>query len=119
MIARAARQIGKGTGNSMRKGILVTKIAVIALALLWPFAGSAPAAKLWVGYSGISAELSHLWIAKEAGIFNKYGVDVLPVYFSSGNRLLQALITHDVQFGITSGISSARAIIAVKSGMKS
>lgn len=92
--------------------ILFTKILVIALVMAWLSAGRATAAKLLVGYSGISAELSHLWIAKEAGMFKKYGVEVLPVYFSGGNRLLQALITNDIQFGITSGITSARAIVA-------
>lgn len=75
-------------------------------------AGTAHAQKLMVGYSGISADLSHLWIAHEAGLFRKYGVEVVPIYFSGGNRLMQALIANDIQLGITSGISSARAIVA-------
>jgi ABC-type nitrate/sulfonate/bicarbonate transport system substrate-binding protein len=91
---------------------MATRTAVIALAILWLSAGGAAAAKLVVGYSGISAELSHLWIAKEAGKFKKYGVDVEPVYFSGGTRLMQALLTNDIQLGITSGISAARAVVA-------
>ena len=75
-------------------------------------AGASRADKLLVGYSGVSAELSHLWIANEAGMFKKYGVEVVPIYFSGGNRLLQALVSNDIQIGITSGITSARAIIA-------
>jgi ABC-type nitrate/sulfonate/bicarbonate transport system substrate-binding protein len=56
--------------------------------------------------------LSHLWIANEAGLFKKYSVEVVPVYFNGGRPLLQALIANDIQFGVTSGITSARAIIA-------
>ena len=112
MMTSAASPIGKVKANSMRKIIPAIKLAGIVLAILWLFASSAAAAKILVGYSGISAELSHLWIAKEAGIFKKYGVDVQSVYFSGGNRLMQALIANDIQFGITSGISSARAIVA-------
>ena len=75
-------------------------------------AGPSRAEKLLVGYSGISADLSHLWIANEAGLFKKYGVEVVPIYFSGGNRLMQALIGNDIQIGVTSGITSARAIVA-------
>jgi len=60
----------------------------------------------------MSAELSHVWIAKEAGLFEKYGVDVVPIYFSGGRPLMQALIAGDIQLAATGGITSVRAIVA-------
>jgi len=60
----------------------------------------------------MSADLSHVWIAKEAGLFEKYGVDVVPIYFSGGRPLMQALIAGDIQLAATGGITSIRAIVA-------
>src|SRR5258706_27099 len=93
-------------------GKMFTVLVAVMVVVVWLTAGTSRADKLLVGYSGISAELSHLWIANEAGMFKKYGVEVLPIYFSGGNRLMQALVSNDIQIGITSGITSARAIVA-------
>jgi len=60
----------------------------------------------------MSADLSHVWIAKEAGLFEKYGVDVVPIYFSGGRPLMQALLAGDIQLAATGGITSVRAIVA-------
>ena len=68
--------------------------------------------RLFVGYAGMSADLSHVWIAKEAGLFEKYGVDVVPIYFSGGRPLMQALIAGDVHLAATGGITSIRSTIA-------
>src|SRR3989338_1917785 len=83
-----------------------------ASALLFASTGLAAPEKLFVGYAGMSADLSHVWIAKEAGLFEKYGVDVVPIYFSGGRPLMQALIAGDIQLAATGGITSIRAIVA-------
>jgi NitT/TauT family transport system substrate-binding protein len=95
-------RLRKFIGGVIAVGFIVAGVTV----------GAARAQKLMVGYSGISADLSHLWIAHEAGLFKKHAVEVVPIYFSGGNRLMQALVANDIQIGITSGISSARAIVA-------
>jgi NitT/TauT family transport system substrate-binding protein len=95
----------------MRKKTLL--VAVLATCVLL-FAGKniCQAEKLFVGYAGMSVDLSHLWIAKEAGLFEKYGVDVMPIYFSGGRPLMQALIAGDIQLAATGGITSIRSNIA-------
>src|SRR5258706_1466629 len=93
-------------------GKMFTVLVAVMVVVVWLTVGTSRADKLLVGYSGISAELSHLWIAHEAGLFKKNGVEVVPIYFSGGNRLMQALVSNDIQIAITSGISSARAILA-------
>ena len=83
-----------------------------ASVLLFANTSLSAAEKLFVGYAGMSADLSHVWIAKEAGLFEKYGVDVVPIYFSGGRPLMQALIAGDIQLAATGGITSIRAIVA-------
>ena len=83
-----------------------------ASALLFASTGLAAPEKLFVGYAGMSADLSHVWITKEAGLFQKYGLDVVPIYFSGGRPLMQALIAGDIQLASTGGITSVRAIVA-------
>ncbi len=68
--------------------------------------------KLLVGYAGMSSDLSHVWIAKEAGLFDKYGVDVMPIYFPGGRPLVQALLAGDIELAATGGITSIRSILA-------
>jgi NitT/TauT family transport system substrate-binding protein len=70
------------------------------------------AEKLFVGYAGLGADLSHVWIAKEAGLFEKYGLDVVPIYFSGGRPLMQALLAGNIQLAATGGITSVRSIVA-------
>src|SRR5258706_1073915 len=93
-------------------GKMFTVLVAVMVVVVWLTVGTSRADKLLVGYSGISAELSHLWIANEAGMFKKYGVEVVPIYFSGGNRLMQTLVSNDIHIGITSGITSALAIVA-------
>lgn len=88
--------------------------AVALVSWLVFFAGLSPAEtdKLLVGYAGMSSDLSHVWIAKEAGLFEKYGVDVVPIYFSGGRPLVQALLAGDIELAATGGITSIRSILA-------
>src|SRR5437867_8979231 len=47
--------------------------------------------KLRVAYAAITAAFSIPWIAKEAGIFQRHGLDVELVYIASGSRAVQTL----------------------------
>src|ERR1700730_12302168 len=48
--------------------------------------------KLRVAYASITAAFSIPWIAKEAGIFQRHGLDVELVYIASGSRAVQTLV---------------------------
>jgi NitT/TauT family transport system substrate-binding protein len=52
-----------------------------------------------LGYSGVGSgeEVHHL--AKQLGIFKKYGLDVEIVYIPGGSTVVQAMVAGDVQFG--------------------
>ena len=66
------------------------------------YAAEAPL-KVRVGYSVITAGSSILWVTKEAGIFQKNGLDVELLYIST-TLLSQALVSGSVDIGGVSGV---------------
>ncbi|OGQ84706.1 MAG: hypothetical protein A3F90_12310 [Deltaproteobacteria bacterium RIFCSPLOWO2_12_FULL_60_19] len=51
--------------------------------------------KIKIGYPAISYNQIHIWIAKEAGLFKKYGLDAELVFFRGGQLATQALVAGD------------------------
>lgn len=47
--------------------------------------------KVTLGYPSLAFTQSHIWVAKEAGLFKKYGVDVDPVFLRGGQVATQEL----------------------------
>ena len=43
------------------------------------------------GYPSLAFTQSHIWVAKEEGLFKKYGLDVDPVFLRGGQVATQAL----------------------------
>jgi NitT/TauT family transport system substrate-binding protein len=64
---------------------------------------------LVVSYASVSGSRAPLWIAKEMGIFEKYGLDGRPIYVPAGYPSVSALINGDVQFIATGGSVVAAA----------
>jgi len=56
-----------------------------------------------VGIGGLSGNLIHSFIARDTGLFQKYGVDARLVVFQGGSLLAQALIAGEVKFSINAG----------------
>ncbi len=72
----------------------------LLLALLFVFSTSAEAngqelKKIKIGYPAISYNQIHIWVAKEAGLFKKYGLDVELVFLRGGQMATQALVAGD------------------------
>src|SRR5215471_11925718 len=66
-----------------------------------------------VSYAGMSGLRGPLWIAKETGLFEKYGLDVRLVQITAGTTSINALIAGDVDMAIT---TSSAAIAAALRG---
>ena len=64
---------------------------------------------LVVSYASVSGSRAPLWIAKEMGLFEKYGLDGRPIYVPAGYPSVSALISGDVQFIATGGSVVAAA----------
>ena len=70
-------------------------LAVSLLLLLSCSVASAQPTKVTVGYSAIAAGHFPAWVAKEAGIFRKNGLDVQLVYFRGGTPAMMALLSRE------------------------
>ena len=51
--------------------------------------------KIKIGYPAISYNQIHIWVAKDAGLFRKYGLDTEIVFFRGGQMATQALVAGD------------------------
>ena len=51
--------------------------------------------KIRIGYPSLSFRQSNVWVAKEAGLFNKYGLEVEPIFLRGGQIATQALAGGD------------------------
>ena len=70
-----------------------------------------------VSYASVSGSRAPLWIAKEAGLYEKYGLDARLIIIAAGNTAISALVNGDVQLiaapGSTSMVSAARGLPVV------
>ncbi len=56
-----------------------------------------------MGLAGLSVNLIHPFISRDAGFFQKYGLDARLVVFEGGSLLAQAAVAGEVKFSVTSG----------------
>jgi NitT/TauT family transport system substrate-binding protein len=92
-----------------------TAFFVAILSLIFARAASTQERKseaLNVAYTSATATRAPLWIAKETGLFEKYGVDVKLLYIRAGSPSISALVSGDVQ--VSSDPAAAAAIAAVR-----
>ncbi len=66
-----------------------------------PTAAPAPSVKLSVAYSTLNPDPLAMWVAKDAGIFDKNGIDATVLFVDGGTKTAQALVSKDVQFAST------------------
>src|SRR6266487_1003082 len=93
-------------GND-RKGCMVRLriilIAIISLSSSFVSASfAAEPTKLLIAHGAISNNVEPLWIAKEQGIFRKYGIEAELVFIIAG-RAMQAMLAGQVPVGFVGG----------------
>ena len=54
-----------------------------------------------VGVSGPAINMIYSFVARDAGLWQKYGVDSRVVLFEAGSLLAQAMLSGDVMYGLT------------------
>ena len=87
------------------------RVLRIFILLAFAFAGvvSASAQSLKVPFAALSPNYSPLWVADYAGFFKKYGLDVQPIYISSGSVIIPALLSWQIELA---NMGSAPALTA-------
>ena len=84
----------------------------LALALLWSHSAAAQMTRINVGYSAISGDAMPAWIAKDAGIFEKNGLDVQLVFFTGGTTAVMALVSADTPIAQLAGPAVVNSVMA-------
>jgi NitT/TauT family transport system substrate-binding protein len=54
-----------------------------------------PLKRIRIGYPSLSFRQSNVWVAREMGLFAKYGLDVEPIFLRGGQMATQALVAGD------------------------
>ena len=91
------------------------KRAFLSLLVLFFFGGAGYAAemkKFTLGYSTVGPAGTGLWMAKEIGAFEKYGINTDLIFISSGPVVVQALIGGDLQGGLAATNAVIAAVLA-------
>ncbi len=70
-------------------------LSALVQCLLGSAAGAQAPHKIRIGYPSISSRQVQLWIAKDDGIFRKYGLDVELIFLRGGQVAIQALTGGD------------------------
>lgn len=97
---------------------LKTLLMLVSFSSWWAVMGSSEVygqkkpASLLVSYSALVASQSYVWIAKEAGYFERNGLDVKTVLITSSVQNTAALLSGDVDIGIIGGMGVMRAKLA-------
>jgi NitT/TauT family transport system substrate-binding protein len=101
----------KTISHSISKFLLLA----VCFPFLWAFdaaQGAEGLQKLRVAYAAITAAFSIPWIAKEAGIFQRHGLDVELVYIAAGSRAVQTLVGGSIDIAAIGGPAGVDAKLA-------
>ena len=89
-----------GQGLSVANWTFFIFIFLGSTPALW---AAAPLEKLTIGWSAIAGSQAPFWITKEAGLFEKNGLDVTMIYVDGGSKATQALMSGDVPIAQVGG----------------
>ena len=98
----------------MNMGVSATLKALVILLFLCPFIAAGQSEKrtpISLIYEAIAATNATLWLAEDARLFEKYGLDAKVIH-ARGAVPVQALVSGSVEFGAFSGSSTVAAVLA-------
>ena len=81
----------------------VIPASFLILLFVWNNSSQAQITRISIAYSALSPTQTNLWVSKEAGLFDKYGLDVTLVLIGGGLRTIQSLIAGDISFAQAGG----------------
>lgn len=95
-----------GYRENMRRIVFAVFVSLVTSAAL----GNAQLAPIRISYATTSGIRSPLWIAEDARLFEKYGLDAKLINIPSGNTAISALVSGEVD--VVSGSGSASIVAA-------
>ena len=88
-----------------------TVLFVVLAALLAPAAAGWSAERIRIGYSSISGSYIGLWVAHDAGLFAREGLEDQLILIPSGSQLAQVTVAGEVEIGALNGSSAMAAAL--------
>ena len=97
-----------------RVGVFFRRVLMVAfLFVLFARGGeTSESRKFTLGYSTVGPAGTGLWMAKEIGAFEKYGIDAELIFVSSGPIVVQALLGGDMKAGLAATNAVTAAVLA-------
>ncbi len=108
----ASRQPAASEPASATAGGATTAPASAVSADPTPWPAGAPRTSLKVGLNAFSASLAPLWLAKDAGIFEKYGFDVEFVTLQSSSQVAKVMASGEIPIAISAAAGVVDAALA-------
>ncbi len=103
--------VSRGNRQNLKRISNFSALAVFLILFSPSYLSAQPAfQKVNAAYVSTGGGFAVMWIAKEAKLFQKHGLDVQLIRIPGGPRLVQATIGGDVQFAHVSGVSTINAI---------
>ncbi|MGH7832805.1 MAG: ABC transporter substrate-binding protein [Candidatus Binatia bacterium] len=96
----------------MKKLGITIFLALASLAVAWTHPARGQLIKVNVGYSAISGDQLPAWVAKEAGIYEKNGLDVQLIFFTGGTTAVMALVSADTPISQVAGAGVINSVLA-------
>jgi ABC-type nitrate/sulfonate/bicarbonate transport system substrate-binding protein len=87
-------------------------LAVLFMLVITHEAAAQPATRVMSGYAAISGPHAVLWVAREAGLFEKNGLRADVAYIRSGSTMGQALVAGEIQMAQMGGPAALAAGVA-------
>lgn len=90
---------------NIRRFKAFASVALLAFGIgpRWSAIAAAAPEKLTIGWSAIAGSQAPFWITKEAGLFEKNGLDVTMIYVDGGSKATQALMSGDMPIAQVGG----------------
>jgi ABC-type nitrate/sulfonate/bicarbonate transport system substrate-binding protein len=80
-------------------GVLLSSLSQHTIAV----AASPSLERLTIGWSAVAGSQAPFWITKEAGLFEKNGLDATMIYLDGGSKATQAMLSGDVPIAQVGG----------------
>lgn len=85
---------------------------LMLVSVFWISSAHAQLTRITVGYSAVSGDQLPAWVAKEAGIFEKNGLDVQLIFFTGGTTAVMALVAGDTPITQMAGAAVVNSALA-------
>ena len=91
--------------------LLVFSLSWLPAPSAWAAAAAPQLPRVRIAYSSISSIFAGLWVAKEAGVFEKYGLRGELLYIGAGSVAVQAMMGGEVEVVAGAGNAVVSAIL--------